>query len=73
MPLKSGTSSKVISANIKELVGTKASPTRNKGIKTLAKNRGISYQKAKQIQAKAISYSKARKSLGSRAPHARVS
>jgi hypothetical protein len=58
----SGSSKKTISKNIGELVGTKAGKTREKGIKTLAKKRGISTKQAKKIQAVAIAYSKARKS-----------
>jgi hypothetical protein len=37
MPLKKGKSKKTISANISELVTSKASLTRNKAIKSLAK------------------------------------
>ena len=62
MPLKSGSSKKVISANIKELVGSSPSNSRAKGIATLARKRGISSKSAKVKQAVAIAYSKAKKS-----------
>ena len=58
MPLKSG--KKNIGKNISELVRTKPSSARAKGIATLAKRRGISKKKARQLQAIAISMSKAR-------------
>jgi hypothetical protein len=61
MPLKKGKSKKVLKANIKELISTTPSKSRAKGIKTLAKRRGISEKKAKIKQAVAIAYSKARK------------
>lgn len=62
MPLKSGTSKKTIQKNIKELSSSKPSASREKGIKTLAKKKGISTKAAKNIQAVAIAYSKAGKS-----------
>ena len=70
MPLRKGTSRRVISENIRELVSTKPDTSRAKGIRTIAKTRGISYQKAKELQAKAIAMSHAKKSRGSRPPHA---
>ena len=62
MPLIKGSSKRVIGKNIKELVSSKPSRGRAKGIATLAKRRGIPFGKAKQIQAQAIAYSKAGKS-----------
>jgi hypothetical protein len=62
MPLQKGSSKKVIGKNIGELVKSKPSSARAKGIRTLAHNRGISEEKAKQIQAQAIAFSKAGKS-----------
>lgn len=62
MPLKSGSSKKTIQKNIKELTTSKPSAAREKGIKTLAKKKGISTKAAKAIQATAIAYSKAGKS-----------
>lgn len=62
MPIKKGKSKKTISSNISELVRTKPSSARAKGIKTLAKRQGISPKKAKQKQAVAIALSIARKS-----------
>lgn len=62
MPLKKGKSKATVSANISELVKTKPSKTRAKGIATLAKRRGISKKKAQQKQAIAIAMSKAGKS-----------
>jgi hypothetical protein len=61
MPLKKGSSKKVISANIRELMHGKPNAARGKGIKTLAKKRGISSRKARQEQAIAIAFSKAGK------------
>jgi hypothetical protein len=52
---------KNVSKNISELVRTKPSSARAKGIKTLAKRKGISTKKAKQLQSVAIAMSKARK------------
>ena len=62
MPLKKGKTKKVISSNISELVTSKPGKTRAKGIKTLAKKRGITPKQAKQKQAIAIALSKAGKS-----------
>jgi hypothetical protein len=62
MPLQRGSSQKTISKNIEELNRTKPSAAREKGIRTLARKRGISYNKAKQIMSEAIAYSVAGKS-----------
>ena len=62
MPLIKGKSKKVISKNISELMTSKPSSARAKGINTLAKRQGITPKQAKQKQAIAIAYSKARKS-----------
>lgn len=59
MPLKKGTGS--VKYNVKELVTTKPSKSRSKGIRTLAKKRGISLKEAKMKQALAIAYSQAKK------------
>lgn len=61
MPLKSGSSQKTISANIKELM-KKPGKTRSKGIKSLAKSSGISTEEAQRKQAVAIALTKAGKS-----------
>ena len=61
-PLKKGKGKKTISSNISELMKTKPSKSRAKGIATLAKRRGISKKKAQQKQAIAIVLNKARKS-----------
>lgn len=61
MPLKKGSSKKVIKANIKELMEAKPSAVRKKGIETIAKERGVSPKKAEAIQATAIAYAKAMK------------
>ena len=58
MPLRSGKNS--FSDNVQELISSKPSAARSKGIHTLAKREGISYDKAKQKQAVAIAYSKKR-------------
>lgn len=62
MPLKKGTSPAIIKENILELIRSKPSSTRKKGIKTLAKRSGMSGKEAKRKQAIAIAYAKARKS-----------
>jgi len=64
MPLLKGKSQKVIGENIAELTRTKPSKVRAKGIATLAKRRGISPEKAQQIQAQAIAFAHAGKSRG---------
>lgn len=61
MPLKKGSSKKVVSKNISELMHGKPGAARAKGIATLAKKRGISPAKARQKQAIAIAMSKAGK------------
>lgn len=58
MPLKSGSSQKAISANIKELM-KKPGKTRSKGVKTLSKRLGITSKEAQQRQAVAIALSTA--------------
>ncbi len=61
MPLKKGKSQKTISSNISELM-KKPGKTRSKGIKTLAKSRGITKKEAQRKQAVAIALSSAGKS-----------
>jgi hypothetical protein len=61
MPIKKGRSQRVISENIKELISSKPSKKRGKGIATIAKKRGISKKKAKELQAKAIAYASAKR------------
>jgi hypothetical protein len=60
MPLKSGTSKKTISSNIKELMKNPSS-SRYKGIKTLSKRLGVTREEAKRRQAVAIALSSAGK------------
>ena len=62
MPLKSGSSRKTVSTNIKELMKIKPNATRAKGINTIARREGISTNRARQKQAVAIALSKADKS-----------
>jgi hypothetical protein len=59
MPLYGGKQN--IGRNIGELVRSKPSKTRAKGIRTLARRRGISEKEAKQKQAIAIALSRARR------------
>lgn len=61
-PLKKGSSQKVISSNIGELMRAKPSVARAKGIATLAAKLGISKKAAEQKQTIAIAFSKAGKS-----------
>ena len=60
MPLKRGKSNKTISKNVKELM-KKPSKARAKGIRTLAKKKGISTKEAQRRQAVAIALSAAGK------------
>lgn len=60
MPLKSGSSQKTISANIKELM-KKPGKTRAKGIRSLASSSGLAPEEAQRKQAIAIALSKAKK------------
>jgi hypothetical protein len=60
MPLKSGSSQKIISANIKELM-KKPGKTRAKGIRSLASSSGLGREEAQRKQAIAIALSKAKK------------
>jgi hypothetical protein len=60
MPLKSGSSQKTISANIKELM-KKPGKIRAKGIKSLASSSGLDREEAQRKQAIAIALSKAKK------------
>lgn len=62
MPLKKGRSKKIVRSNIKELMDSKPSSARGKGIRTMMKKRDLSYKKAKQKQSIAIALSKAGKS-----------
>ena len=58
MPIKRGSSQKVISSNIKELVTSKPGATRAKGIATLAAKTGMTVEEAKRRQAIAIAMDK---------------
>jgi hypothetical protein len=62
MVLKKGSSKKVISENIKELIDEKPDKRRSKAIETISKKQHISPKKAKQKQAIAIALSEAGKS-----------
>ena len=62
MPLKKGSSAKILKANISELVISKPGAARKKAIKTMVKKTGMTPKQAKIKQAIAISYSKAGKS-----------
>ena len=57
MQILEGQSKRIRSLNIAELTKTKAGKVREKAIKTIMKRRNLSYRKAKQLQAKAISFS----------------
>jgi len=61
MPLKHGKSSKVFNYNMSELMTGKMGKARKKGMKTLAKRKGISLKAAKRKQAVAIAYNIKRK------------
>lgn len=61
MPIEQGKSEATVSRNISELMTTKPSKARAKGIATLAKRRGVSQKRAKQIQAIAIAKDTQRK------------
>ena len=61
MPLKKGKSTKVISANIKELM-KEPGKTRKKAIRSISKKAGLTPKEAKQRQAIAIALSTAGKS-----------
>lgn len=61
MPLQAGRSKKTVQKNIRELISSKPSATRAKGIKTLARNMGLSMSEAKRKQAVAIAFAKSRK------------
>lgn len=56
MPLSKSTSHEAFKKNIAELIRTKASAPRAKGIKTLAKKEGVSKETAKRKMAAAIAY-----------------
>ncbi len=62
MSLKKGSSKKIISSNILELMHGSMGSSRRKGVETLAHKLGMSFEEARQKQAIAISYSKAGKS-----------
>jgi uncharacterized protein YneF (UPF0154 family) len=62
MPLKKGSSAKIMKANISELVTSKPGAARKKAIKTMVKKTGMTPKQAKIKQAVAISYAKARQS-----------
>lgn len=61
MPIYKGKSPKTISKNISKLMTEKPWKARAKAISTIAKKEWISKEKAKQKQAVAIAYSKAKK------------
>ena len=60
MPLKKGKSDKAISSNIKELM-KKPGKTRQKAIRTIAKQTGLTPKESRQRQAIAIALSTAGK------------
>lgn len=62
MPLKSGKSNKIISANISELM-KKPGKSRSKAISTIVKKQGVSKEEATRKQAVAIALRKAGKPL----------
>lgn len=62
MPLQKGTSKKIISKNISELTSSRPGEARQKGIHTMMRKRGMSYEQAKNRMAVAIAMSKAGKS-----------
>lgn len=61
MPLKKGSSIETFKKNMTELMKGDMSTGRAKAVQTIAKNRGVSVKKARQLQAIAISYSQKRK------------
>ena len=64
MPIIKSKSKAAVGKNISELVKSKPGKTRAKGIATLAKKRGITKKKAKQVQAIKISLETQRKAKG---------
>jgi len=61
MPLKPATSKKNRKENYLELISGRVGSARQKAIRTLMKRRKISYEKAKEYQAKVIAFGKKKK------------